>query len=73
MNKTEFPTDFELDLLKRAYPFMLANLRPAEFSPDAASFGNGESDNWPVQCTAKAFTAFAENVAKQISILNHKK
>ena len=59
MNKTEFPTDFELDLLKRAYPFMLANLRPAEFSPDAASFGNGESDNWPVQCTAKAFTAFA--------------
>ena len=51
-------TDIELELLRKARPFMLANLRPAEFSPEAASFGNGESDNWPVQCTAKAFSAF---------------
>ena len=59
MKPETFPADLELELLKKAYPFMLANLRPAGFSPAAASFGNGESDNWPVQCTAKAFSAFA--------------
>ena len=46
-----------ISLLKRAEPFIHANIRPSRFSPDFASFGNGESDNWPVQCTAKAFSA----------------
>ena len=60
MTKTPNPPPrFELELLQNARPFLLNHLRPAEFSPVAASFGNGESDNWPVQCTAKAFSAFA--------------
>ena len=46
-------------LLKKAVPFIKANIRTSGFSPDAASFGNGESNNWPVQCTAKAFSALA--------------
>ena len=46
-------------LLKKAVPFIKANIRISGFSPDAASFGNGESNNWPVQCTAKAFSALA--------------
>ena len=46
-----------LSLLKRAEPFIHANIRTSGFSAKAASFGNGESNNWPVQCTAKAFSA----------------
>ncbi len=46
-----------ISLLKNAETFIGRNYHSDENNADMAYFGNGESNNWPMQCTAKAFSA----------------
>ena len=46
-----------ISLLKNAETFIGRHYHSDENNADLAYFGNGESNNWPMQCTAKAFSA----------------